>query len=130
MEHPNAEAYRRTADAFRAGYRDALAGLIDEDVVWHVPGMSPLAGEIHGREALFRFFDRLHEVTDGTFMLKEHDVLATDDHVVVGAVTGTGRGAGRLGGLLRLTQNGNPQFYLTGLLAGVLLISLGVVILR
>jgi NADH-quinone oxidoreductase subunit L len=57
-------------------------------------------------------------------------VLATDDRVVVGAVTGTGRGAGRLGGLLRLTQNGNPQFYLTGLLAGVLLISVGVVILR
>lgn len=57
-------------------------------------------------------------------------VLATDDRVVAGAVTGTGRGAGRLGGLLRLTQNGNPQFYLTGLLAGVLLISLGVVILR
>jgi len=82
MEHPNAEAYRRTADAFRAGDGNAFAGLIDEDVVWHVPGMSPLAGEIHGREALFRFFDRLHEVTDGTFMLKEHDVLATDDHVV------------------------------------------------
>src|SRR6266496_1184862 len=82
MEHHNAEAYRRTADAFRSGDGNALAGLIDEDVVWHVPGMSPLAGEIHGREALFRFFDRLHEVTDGTFMLKEHDVLATDDHVV------------------------------------------------
>ena len=56
-------------------------------------------------------------------------VVATDDHVVARTVTGTGRGAGRLGGVLRLTQNGNPQFYLTGLLAGVLLIALGVVIL-
>src|SRR6266581_1881320 len=95
MGHPNAEAYRRTADAFRAGDRDALAGLIDEDVVWHVPGNNPLAGEIHGREALFRFFHRLHEATDGTFMLKEHDVLGTDDHVValshVSAITTEGR---------------------------------------
>ncbi len=27
-------------------------------------------------------FDRLHEVTEGTFTLKEHDVMGTDDHVV------------------------------------------------
>jgi ketosteroid isomerase-like protein len=82
MEHPNAAAYRRTADAFRAGDRDALAELIDEDLIWHVPGINPLAGEIHGREALFGFFDRLRDVTGGTFTLKEHDVLGTDDHVV------------------------------------------------
>jgi uncharacterized protein len=82
MEHPNALAYRRTADAFRAGDRDTLTELIDEDVVWHVPGSSSMAGDIHGREALFQFLDRLREVTDGTFVLKEHDVLGSDDHVV------------------------------------------------
>jgi NADH-quinone oxidoreductase subunit L len=58
------------------------------------------------------------------------DVVGVDDHVVGRAVTGAGRGASRLGGLLRLTQNGNPQLYLTGLLAGVLLIAVGVVTLR
>jgi len=66
----------------RASDREALARLIDADVVWHVPGTNPMAGEIHGREALFRWFDRLREITDGTFRLKEHDVLGTDDHVV------------------------------------------------
>lgn len=82
MEHPNALVYRRTADAFRAGDRDTLTRLIDEDVIWHVPGSSALAGDIHGREALFRFLDRLREITDGTFALKEHDVLGSNDHVV------------------------------------------------
>ena len=82
MDHPNVTAYRRTADAFRAGDREALAALIDEDVVWHIPGSGPMAGDIHGREALFRFFDRLRDMTEGTFMIKEHDVLGTDDHVV------------------------------------------------
>ena len=81
-EHPNATAYRRTADAFRVGDREALAALIDEDVVWHIPGSGPMAGDIHGREALFRFFDRLRDVTEGTFMIKEHDVLGSDEHVV------------------------------------------------
>ena len=82
MEHPNAIAYRRTADAFRARDSEALAQLIAEDVVWHVPGNSPLAGQIQGLDALFGWFERLHQVTKGTFMLREHDVLATDDHVV------------------------------------------------
>jgi uncharacterized protein len=81
-EHPNAIAYRRTADAFRAGDGDALRQLIADDVVWHVPGNNPLAGEIRGRDALFGWFDRLREVTDGTFGLEEHDVLGNDDHVV------------------------------------------------
>lgn len=82
VDHPNAAAYRRTADAFRARDTEALAGLIDDEVVWHVPGTTPLAGEVVGRDALFGWFDRLREVTDGTFTLKEHDVLGTDDHVV------------------------------------------------
>jgi ketosteroid isomerase-like protein len=82
MEHPNALVYRRTADAFRARDRDTLTELIDEDVVWHVPGSSAMAGDIHGREAVFRFLERLREVTDGTFVLKEHDVLGSNDHVV------------------------------------------------
>jgi uncharacterized protein len=82
MEHLNAVAYRRTADAFRARDSEALAQLIANDVIWHVPGNSPLAGEIHGLDALFRWFERLHQVTKGTFTLREHDVLATDDHVV------------------------------------------------
>jgi len=82
MEHPNALVYRRTADAFRAGDLNTLTELIDEDVVWHIPGSSAMAGDIHGREAVVQFLERLREVTDGTFVLKEHDVLGSNDHVV------------------------------------------------
>lgn len=82
-EHPNATAYRRTADAFRAGDRESLRGLIDDDVVWHVPGENRLSGDVRGRDALFEWFDRLRAVTGGTFALEEHDVLANDKHVVV-----------------------------------------------
>jgi len=82
MEHSNAAAYRRTADGFRARDSEALAQLIADDVVWHVPGGTPLAGDIQGVDALFRWFERLHQVTRGTFKLREHDVLASEDHVV------------------------------------------------
>ncbi|GGO70346.1 NADH-quinone oxidoreductase subunit 5 family protein [Nonomuraea cavernae] len=55
-------------------------------------------------------------------------VVRTDDRVVDGAVRGSGRTAQRLSGMLRLLQNGNVQLYVTGLLAGVLLIVVGAVV--
>jgi len=49
-----------------------------------------------------------------------------DDAVVGGAVRGTGTETGRLSGWVARTQGGNVQAYLTGLLAGVLLLVAGV----
>jgi NADH-quinone oxidoreductase subunit L len=54
-------------------------------------------------------------------------VVRTDDTVVDGAVRGSGRSARGLSGLLRFAQNGNVQLYVSGLLAGVLLIAVGAV---
>ncbi|GII02373.1 NADH-quinone oxidoreductase subunit 5 family protein [Planobispora takensis] len=54
-------------------------------------------------------------------------VVRADDRVVDGAVRGSGRTAQGLSGLVRLAQNGNAQLYVTGLLAGVLLIAVGAV---
>ncbi|MCF6470480.1 NADH-quinone oxidoreductase subunit L [Nonomuraea sp. MG754425] len=54
-------------------------------------------------------------------------VVRTDDVLVDGAVRGSGRSARVLSGVLRLAQNGNVQLYVSGLLAGVLLIVVGAV---
>ncbi|HEX6467620.1 MAG TPA: proton-conducting transporter membrane subunit [Streptosporangiaceae bacterium] len=55
-------------------------------------------------------------------------VATADDRVVAAAVGGAGRGVRRLGGLLRATEGGNPQAYVTGLLAGVAVIAVVVVV--
>jgi NADH-quinone oxidoreductase subunit L len=55
-------------------------------------------------------------------------VAGADERVVDEAVVGTGRGARRLGGLLRTTENGNIQAYVSGLLAGVVILVLAVVV--
>ena len=88
QEHPNAAAYRRTADAFRASDMQELGELIDDEVVWHVPGTGPLAGDLHGRDEVFAWFQRLRDVTGGTFTLREHDVLGNDEHVVALSLMG------------------------------------------
>ena len=87
-EHPNATAYRRAADAFRSGDRDSLAAVIAADVVWHVPGTHPMAGDIRGRDALMAW---LAEVRDKGFWLIEHDVLGNDEHVCALSVMGARR---------------------------------------
>lgn len=77
-QHPNAATYRRTADAFRARDLDAIEALVDEDVVWHVPGEHPRAGEIRGRDALLVWLAGLAELG---FVIREHDVFGNDQHV-------------------------------------------------
>jgi ketosteroid isomerase-like protein len=77
-EHPNATAYRMTADAFRAGDITALRSLIDEDVVWHVPGQHAMAGAIRGLDDLVTWLGRLRALG---FTLREHDVFGNDEHV-------------------------------------------------
>ena len=77
-EHPNAAAYRQTADAFRAGDFYRLEALIDPDVVWHVPGNHPRAGDIRGRDAVVAWLAGRIELG---FWLTEHDVIANDEHV-------------------------------------------------
>lgn len=74
--------------------------------------------------------DDLYERTVAVAVLRAaRAVLGTDERVLGRSVTGTGRGARTLGGVLRLAQNGNAQFYVTGVLAGVLLIAVGVAVL-
>ena len=77
-EHPNVAAYLKTVDAFRSGDMDAVRSLIAEDVVWHVPGRNPMAGEIRGLDALVAWLGRLSEFG---FTIREHDVFGNDEHV-------------------------------------------------
>jgi NADH-quinone oxidoreductase subunit L len=55
-------------------------------------------------------------------------VLFIDDKVIDGSVNGSGAGARRLGGALRLLQNGNVQTYLAGVLIGAVAIALSVAV--
>ena len=77
-EHPNATAYRRTADAFRARDFDVIRSLVAEDVIWHVPGRNSMAGEIRGLDELMAWLGRVSELG---FTIREHDVFGNDEHV-------------------------------------------------
>ena len=46
--------------------RETLSELLDANAAWHTPGLSPLAGDVVGRDAIFAQFGRYGGETGGT----------------------------------------------------------------
>jgi uncharacterized protein len=78
-DHPNVQRMRDGYVAFGKGDLAALEDLFTEDVVWHVAGRSELAGTYEGRTAVFEFFGKVMELTEGSFRVEPLTLLA-DDH--------------------------------------------------
>ncbi len=81
-EHPNVGLVRKLNEAFTKGDTTTVTELMDEKVVWHYPGSSPLSGDYKGREAVFAFFAKIGELSGGTLQMEVHDILANDEHAV------------------------------------------------
>ena len=94
MAHPNEDLVRRGFAAFGTGDIATLRELLADDIVWHVGGRSPIAGDYKGKDEVLGFFAQLAERTRGTFRVDVHDVLANDEHVVA-LVKGTGEREGK-----------------------------------
>jgi NADH-quinone oxidoreductase subunit L len=103
--------------------------------VWRIwrrdPAADPSLALGRRRPALVHAF-YVDDLYDRAFVrpvrLATRAVRRADDDVVLAAVLGSGRGARWLSGAVARTQGGNVTTYLTGLLAGVLLIVAGVVV--
>jgi ketosteroid isomerase-like protein len=77
--HPNVARMRDGYEAFAKGDLATLRELLTQDVVWHVPGRSALAGDYEGIDAVLAFFGRVMELSDGSFRAEPLTLLA-DDH--------------------------------------------------
>ena len=79
----NGELIRSGYEAFSKGDMDTIARIFAPDIRWHISGRNQVAGTYSGQEETFALFGRLMELTGGTFSVSVHDLLASDDHVVV-----------------------------------------------
>ena len=91
-EHPNVARIRDGYAAFARGDFAVLNDLFAEDLLWHVNGRSQFAGDYRGREAVFGFFGKLMEVTEGSLHIDLHAVFADDEHGVALTIVTAGRG--------------------------------------
>ena len=91
-EHPNVARIRDGYAAFAKGDFAVLNDLFAEDLLWHDAGRNQTSGEYRGRDAVYGFFGKLMEVTEGSFHIDLHAVFADDEHGVALVVITASRG--------------------------------------
>ena len=116
-EHPNAARIRDGYAAFAKGDFAVLNDLFAEDVVWHQGWRSQLAGDYHGRDAVYGLFGRLIELTQGTFHMDLEAAFADDElgvALVVASSTVDGQSvAAREAHIVRMRDGKVTEFWYT-----------------
>jgi len=79
----NAAIVESAYEALNTGDIDALRTLFQAHASWHSPGLSPIAGNRRGREAVCTQFRRYGGETSGTFRANLLNVLESEDGRVV-----------------------------------------------
>ncbi|MEA2168025.1 MAG: hypothetical protein QOF76_1325 [Solirubrobacteraceae bacterium] len=64
---------------YLGGRLESVTDLLAPDVVWHVPGTSPIAGDHAGREAVLAYFRRRRELCGATLTITERGHVTYDD---------------------------------------------------
>lgn len=86
--HPHVALYLRMIAAFNAGRVGEAADLFHPDIVYTIPGRSPIAGRTRGPQAHFDMLRTIRERSGGTLRLEPRAVLADDTYLFVyGRVT-------------------------------------------
>lgn len=82
-QSPNEAQARRIASAFHSGDLEAIGRELTDDVVWHTPGKSALAGDHRGREAVFTLICKAGEASGGTLHVDLLSAFGDDNYGVL-----------------------------------------------
>lgn len=84
MTQPNADLVRAASAAFGRGDLATLQEqFFAQNVVWHIAGTGPLAGDYEGAAQVMAQLGKVSALASGPLQPQLHDVLASDDHTVV-----------------------------------------------
>ena len=87
------EFRRRQGTMYAGGAMEPVAELLSDDIVWHVPGRSPIAGDHRGRRAVLRYFVHRRALAENTLRIEVLQSMADEL-----AVAELADGRARLGG--------------------------------
>jgi uncharacterized protein len=84
MDTPeNTEVMRRYVEAWESNDSEGAMALWADDIVHHVPGRSPLAGDFSGKSAFLDHYGRVFGELGGTIeVIEVRDVLVSEVHAV------------------------------------------------
>jgi len=91
--HPNVAIYWRLIEAFNRNDLETVGALLDPDMIYTIPGRSPLACHTRGVAAHLEALRRSRERSGNTLKLEPKTVTAGDDRVFVfGKISATRHG--------------------------------------
>jgi uncharacterized protein len=83
MTEPNEDLVRAANAALGQGDFSALQDqYFADDIVWHIAGTGPLAGDYEGIAQVMEVLGRISALAEGTVQPDLHDVLVSNDHTV------------------------------------------------
>ena len=83
MTQPNEGMVRAASAAFGRGDLSTLRNqFMADDIVWHIAGTGPLAGDYAGVAQVMGVLGKIAELSGGTVQPELHDVLVSSDHTV------------------------------------------------
>lgn len=82
------EFHRRQNEMYGGGSVEPVAEMLADDVVWHVPGTSAIAGDHVGAEAVLHYFRLRREIAREALALHPGDAVSSGD-IVAQLVDGT-----------------------------------------
>ena len=89
-----AELHRRQGEMYAGGPVDPVVELLAEDIVWHVPGHSPIAGDHRGVPQVIEYFERRRRLASATMRMHPGELIA-DGEAVVQLVDGSAELGGK-----------------------------------
>lgn len=69
-------------EMYAGGPTEAVEEMLAPDVVWHVPGRSPIAGDHRGRRAVLDYFAQRKARAGGAIEITQHAQVAHADTLV------------------------------------------------
>jgi hypothetical protein len=76
-----AELHRRQAEMYAGGAVEPVLELLAPDVVWHVPGGSPIAGNHTGHVEVARYFELRRGLVDATMTMSPGEAVCSGGSV-------------------------------------------------
>jgi ketosteroid isomerase-like protein len=76
------EFHRRQSHFYGGGEAGPLREMLTDDVVWHVPGRNPIAGDHTGIDAVMEYFQLRRALARATFQVHVREIMSAGDLVV------------------------------------------------
>lgn len=81
------EVVRQYFDYLKSGQFEELMNLFSDDIIWHQPGQSHLAGTYRGKKQVAELFGRFMQLSQNSFKIDQVDDVMSNQNLVTATLS-------------------------------------------